>query len=127
VKKADGVAADPTIIPLLKPDRNALFVTVINLNVPLAIGITDPNRRGVANAIDRIKFGANGDGAKVFRELTALDDKGLADALEQIEGQIHASALQTAVLDADAFTEIARTQAAQARELPQNGSVRCWT
>jgi fibronectin-binding autotransporter adhesin len=127
MQNADVVSADPNVVPLLKEDRNALFVTLVNLNVPLAAPTADPNRRGVADAIDRIKFGATGDRAMVIKELTALDDAGLNAALEQIEGQIHASALQTAVLDADAFTEIARTQAGTAREPDQSGSVQFWT
>ena len=127
MQNADVVSLDPNVVPLLKQDKNALFVTLVNLNVPLAAPIADPNRRGVADAIDRIKFGATGDRATVIKELTALDDSGLNSALEQIEGQIHASAIQTAVLDADAFTEIARTQAGSARELDQSGSVHYWT
>src|SRR5262249_3607320 len=108
MQNTDVVTPDSTIIPLLKQDQNALFVTVINLNIPLVTGISDPSRRGVADAIDRIKFGATGDRATVIHELTALDDKGLNDALGQIEGQIHASVLQAAVLDADTFTDFAK-------------------
>jgi len=127
MQNTDVVTPDSTIIPLLKQDKNALFVTVINLNVPLATGISDPSRRGVADAIDRIKFGASGDGATVIHELTALDDKGLNDALAQIEGQIHASVIQAAVLDADAFTDFAKTQASQGREVGETGRVHWWT
>jgi len=127
MQNTDVVTGDPTVIPLLKQDKNALFVTVINLNVPLATGIDDPNRRGVATAIDRIKFGAGGDGATVIHELTALDDKGLNDALAQIEGQIHASVIQAAVLDADTFTDFAKTQASQGREIGEVGRLHWWT
>jgi uncharacterized protein with beta-barrel porin domain len=51
----------------------------------------------------------------------------LSQALEQLAGQIHASALQSAVIDADAFTEIARTEAAQARDVSANGNIHWWT
>ena len=129
MQNADVVSADPNVVPLLKEDRNALFVTLVNLNVPLATPTADPNRRGVADddRSDQSSALHRRSSATVIKELTALDDAGLNAALEQIEGQIHASALQTAVLDADAFTDIARTQAGTPREPDQSGSVHFWT
>jgi hypothetical protein len=127
LQNADVVTPDPTVIPILKHDQNDLIVTVLNLNVPLATATVGGNRGKVAGAIDRIKFGATGDLAFVIHELTALDDAGLNKALDQVGGQIHASALQTAVIEADALTEIARTQAGQAREVGESGQVHFWT
>jgi hypothetical protein len=115
---------DPAVIPVLNQNRNALFVTLLNLNVPLR-NVSGPTTISVADALDRSKFGAAGDGAFIVRELTALDDRGLADALEQIGGQLHATVLQTAVLDSEMLNDMVR-DAIQAREMEDVVDVRWW-
>ncbi|HVD93260.1 MAG TPA: autotransporter-associated beta strand repeat-containing protein, partial [Vicinamibacterales bacterium] len=115
---------DPNVIPVLNQNRNSLFVTLLNLNVPLR-SVSGPATVSVADALDRSKFGASGDGAFIIRELTALDDRGLADALEQIGGQLHATVLQTAVLDTEMLNDMVRDEI-QAREMEDIVDVRWW-
>lgn len=115
---------DAGVIPILKQDRNSLFVTLLNLNVPLR-RFAGPGTISIADAIDRSKFNAGGDGGLVIRELTALDDRGLQDALEQIGGQLHASVLQTAILDSENVTDLIRDQLS-AREMEDGDDVRWW-
>jgi autotransporter-associated beta strand protein len=115
---------DATVIPVLKQNRNSLFVTLLNLNVPLRT-VSGPTTISVADAIDRTKFGASGDAGFVIRELTALDDRGLVDALEQIGGQLHATVLQTAVLDTEMLNDMVRDEL-QAREMEDVADVRWW-
>ena len=93
---------------VLNQNRNNLYVTLLNLNIPLGGVVTTGNAGAVADAIDRTKFGATGDHAFVIHELTALNDQDLGDALEQISGQIHATVLQTAVVDSESITDSIR-------------------
>src|SRR6185503_3340890 len=95
---SDVITADANVVPVLKQDRNSLFVTLLNLNVPLGL-VSSPRTVSVADAIDRSKFGAGGDAQFVVRELTGLNDAALGNALEQIAGQLHPTVLQTAVID----------------------------
>ena len=117
-------SGDPGVIPILRQDRNSLFVTLLNFNVPLS-RFAGPGTVAIAEAIDRTKFNAGGDGGLVVRELTALDDAGLQRALEQIGGQLHASMLQTAVLDSETVTELIRDQLS-AREMEDGDDFRWW-
>lgn len=117
-------SADPGVVPVLKQDRNFLFVTMVNLKVPLR-SVATPRTVAIADAIDRTKFGATGDAAFVVGELTTLDDAHLQDALEQVGGQLHASVLQTAILDSESVTDLIRDQLS-ARELDEGEDFRWW-
>ena len=56
---SEVVTGDPTIVPVVKQDRNSLVITLLNFNVPLqSVG-----GGGVAAALDRSKFGLTGDAA----------------------------------------------------------------
>ena len=125
VTNSDVVTGDSAVVPVLNQSRNDLFVTLLNLHVPLGSVAKAPNLSGVAAAIDRSKFSVDGDAAFVVRELTALDDAGLNGALEQVGGQLHATVLQTAVLDAESIADLVRDQAA-ARDLDGSEDVRWW-
>jgi uncharacterized protein with beta-barrel porin domain len=92
--------------------------------VPLATD-SDARNRAVADAIDRSKHDASGDALTVVKELTALDRPGLNNALEQLGGELHASVLQTAILDADTITDLVRDQLS-ARELEEGNELRWW-
>jgi hypothetical protein len=98
----------PEFQSILTQDSRSLFVTLLNLQIPLAGIASTGNGAAVAGALDRTKLGATGDRAVVVRELTALDDKDLQDALSMISGEIHSSALHLAVLDSEAFTDLVR-------------------
>src|SRR4029079_18750661 len=100
---------DAGVIPTLRQDRNSLFVTLLNLNAPLRLA-AGPGTISVAEALDRTKIAAQGYAGAVVRELTALDDDALRAALEQIGGQLYASVLQTAILDAESVTDMVRDQ-----------------
>lgn len=109
---------DPVFIPYLRQDRNMLFVTLLNLGIPLSTSVTDPNAASVGAAIDKFKLGATGDQLTVVRELTGLDDAALNDALRQISGEAHASLLQFGIRDSEMATDIVRRQiSARRREI----------
>lgn len=108
----DATAVTPslTLVPLLTQDDRSLFVTLLNYQVPLAGEVTTPNAIAVGEAIDRIKMDATGDRAGAIRELVALDDAALDQALEQVAGELHASSVQLAVLESESFTDLIRSQ-----------------
>jgi hypothetical protein len=115
---------DALLVPYLKQDANSLYVTLLNLSIPLAPIPTNPNARSVATAIDRLKLDATGDRLDVVRELTALDNTALERALQVVSGEVHASGLQLAVLSTEAFTDIVRDQISERsrdREPGQSG------
>jgi autotransporter-associated beta strand protein len=119
----------PGYSAVLRADPNNLFVTWLNLQIPLTTGDFDPS--SVTGAIDRLKLEASGDLGFVIRELYALDDAALQDALKQISGEIHGSALQMAVIDSETFTDTIRRSLSQREEddgLPTYGleGVRWW-
>ena len=121
VQNTDVITGDTGVLPSLTLDRNSLFVTLLNLNVPLASVAGTP----VAAALDRSKFGLTGDAAFVIKELTALDDGKLRDALEQIAGELHASVLHTAIIDSETITDLIRDQLS-ARQLDDREDFRWW-
>ena len=103
-------AASPVagIVPVLKTGSNAMIVTLLNLNIPLAVTATSPNGTGVGQAVDRIKGNATGDLGVVVRELTALDDRSLALALQSLSGEVHASELRMTVDEGIAMSDLVR-------------------
>ena len=101
---------DPLIVPALKQDATSLYVTLLNLGVPLASSATAGNAAAAAAALDRTKHDLSGDRGFVIRELTALDDAELNDALVQIAGELHASSRHLAVRGSEAFTDMIRNQ-----------------
>ena len=121
---SEVITGDSGVRPVLKQDRNSLFVTMINLNVPLR-SVSGPRTITIADALDRTKFDAEGDAGFVIRELTALDDAALDNALEQIGGQLHATVLQTAVLDTEIVNDVVKEQL-QARDMEGITDVRWW-
>jgi autotransporter-associated beta strand protein len=121
---SDIRVAQDHVEPLLTQTPNALYVTLLNLNVPLATGAGSAHQ-AVADAIDRTKFDATGDAKLVVNQLTALDDAGLQDALEQIAGELHASVLQTAILDAETMSDVVRDQLSS-RELDSGNDFQWW-
>jgi len=121
---SDVAVTQPNVEPLLTQTQNSLYVTLLNLNVPLAID-AGPARKGVADAIDRSKFGATGDAATIIRELTALDAGGLQDALELLAGELHASVLHAAILDAETLADVVRDQLSS-REVEEGNDFRWW-
>jgi len=121
---SDIAVTQPNVEPLLTQTQNSLYVTLLNLNVPLAID-AGPGHKAVADAIDRTKFGATGDAATVVRELTALDASGLQDALELLAGELHASVLHTAILDTETLADVVRDQLSS-REVEDGNDFRWW-
>ena len=121
---SDIAVAQPNVEPLLTQTQNSLYVTLLNLNVPLAID-AGPARKNVADAIDRSKFGATGDAATIVHELTALETGALQNALELLAGELHASVLQTAILDAETLADVVRDQLSS-REVEEGNDFRWW-
>ena len=104
-----------TLEPWLTHNAPGLFLTVLNIDLPLAPFATTANGASLARVFDRLRPlrpGATGDLAAVARELTALDDPGLATALDAVSGEIHASASQLAALDGEAAADLIRGQLA---------------
>ena len=121
---SDVNIAQDNVEPLLTQTQNALYVTLLNLNVPLSTDGGTANK-AVADAIDRAKFEATGDARAVVRELTALDNAALPRALEQLGGQLHASVLHAAILDAETLNDVVRDQLAS-RELEEGSDFQWW-
>jgi fibronectin-binding autotransporter adhesin len=116
IQAAQGLTAtgfDSRIInavePVIRADPNALMVTVLDYNVPLAGAVTGTNAGSVGRAIDKIKIGATGDLAAVTRELTALPDRQLSDALTSLSGEVHASKLRLQAYDSQSMTDLIRS------------------
>jgi autotransporter-associated beta strand protein len=126
MQNSDVSSADPTVSIVLTPNPSNLIVTLLNLNIPLASVTTSVNATSVANVLDKLKFGATGDRAFVINELTALNDSQLNAALDQVAGQIHASAIQATVIDTDAFFELVRDEV-QMREEEEHDATHFWT
>src|SRR5579871_4781193 len=99
-------STDPSIDTVVTPVGNTLVLSLLDMNAPLAAAATTGNAVRAGAAIDRIKAGATGDLANVVRELTALDDGSLSSALAAAAGEIHASDVQMAALDAEAITDL---------------------
>lgn len=123
---------DRMFIPYLRQDSNALYVTMLNLGVPLTGIVTSGNGGAVAAAIDGFKLDAQGDRFNVVRELFALNDADLADALRQISGESHASALQVSIRGSELATDAIRSEiASRDRETGADASpsdtVHWWT
>ncbi len=113
---ATAASTAATLEPWLTRVPTTLFVTLLNTELPLEPFATTANGARVAHVIDRLgplRSGETGDLARVTRELTALDDPGLAAALDAVSGEIHASAVQLAALDAEAVTDVVRGELAE--------------
>jgi hypothetical protein len=110
-----ATSLDPVFLPYLRQDRNLLFVTLLNLGIPLSTSVTHPNAASVGAAIDKFKLGATGDHLTVVSELTGLDDAALNDALRQVSGEALASLLQFGIRDSEMSTDIVRRQIAGRR------------
>lgn len=65
--------------------------------VPLAVS---PNQHGVAQALDGVGSG------RVYDAVTALDDEGARDALDQLSGETHSTA-STVMIDANRYVRVA--------------------
>lgn len=105
-----GTSSDPQLRAILKQDRNMLFVTMLNLGIPLVTDVTNPNARSVSGVLDRLKEGATGDRLTVIEELTGLSDSELDAALRQISGEAHATFLQIGIRDSEAANDVIREQ-----------------
>ena len=110
VNNTDAETNDPLVVTLLTPRASSLYVTLLNFHVPLAGAATSPNAVAVAEAIDGLKAGAAGDLGQVVREVTALDDHALDDALRSIAGEVHGSSLFLSATESEAFTDLLRDQ-----------------
>ena len=104
--------ADPLLIPALRQDGTSLFVTLLNLRVPLRDAVTDRRFAPLGGALDILKQDMSGDRGFVIRELLALDDEMLNDAMRAIAGEIHATSRHVAVRSSEAFTDLVRSQLA---------------
>jgi autotransporter-associated beta strand protein len=130
---ATASTQNPLLLPSLRQDSNSLFVTLINLGLPLATAASTGNAASVATAIDQFKVNASGDVGFIARELSALDDGALNDALRLVAGEVHASSLQVAIRDGESFTDMIRNElAARDREsqgayFAQGQTVRWWS
>ena len=110
MQNTDAVTQDPLLVPVLTQDANSLYVTLLNFGIPLSVSASGPNGTSVGRVIDELKFGATGDLGTVIRELTALDEPALGDALGVIAGEVHSSSLQLAAIDGEAFADLVRDQ-----------------
>ena len=109
---AAAATTDAALWPWANSTKDTLLVTVLNSAVPLQPFATSTNGSAIGAAFDRLRPGATGDFLSVSRELTALDDAGLATALDDLAGEIHPSSVQVAALDGDTATNMVREELA---------------
>jgi autotransporter-associated beta strand protein len=109
VADATVTTQNPLLTSLLTQQDTSLFVTMLNLGVPLASAVS-PDLASVAGAVDQLKGDMTGDRGFVVRELLALDDEELNDAMRVISGQLHASNRHIAVRSSEAFTDLVRSE-----------------
>ena len=111
-----GSAAVTTSIASLDPTVTArgqsLVLTLLNTALPLAPFATTTSGTSVASAFDRLRPTATGDLAVVIRELTALDDAALGQALDATAGEVYATATVLAAFDGEAVTNVVRQELA---------------
>ena len=100
---------DPLLATMLTQRDTSLFVTVLNLGVPLASAVS-PNLASVAGAVDTLKADMTGDRGFVVRELLALDDAELNGAMQAIAGELHASNRHVVIRSAESFTDLIRSE-----------------
>jgi autotransporter-associated beta strand protein len=112
-----GFAGTPTVTsstaaiePYLTLDDDTLFVTLLNTEVPLQPFAATGNGWSIGGAVDRLRHDATGDLLHVTRQLTALDDAHLSQALDAVSGEIHASATQMAALDGESIVDVVRSE-----------------
>lgn len=133
VNGINATSPTPGIVPVLKSDPNYLYFTVLNENIPLGGIVSSGNAAGAGNAIDRVKLGASGDLAFVVRELTALDNTQLNNALRQISGELHATQLRLTADESLITTNLVRDSISDRQDDEQPGgrttgaqSIRWW-
>ncbi len=107
---ATAASTTAGLAPFLSQNSTTLFLTVLNKALPLQQQAVSENGLAVGGSLDRIKAASTGDLAHVVNQMTALDDASLGHALDQVSGEIHASANLLAAIDGDSVTDIVRTQ-----------------
>ncbi len=107
---ASATSSSPLLDPILTYTSDALFVTLLNYGSALQPHANTGNGWAVGGALDIIKVGATGDLLTVVRTLTAMPDPGAGRALDQISGEIHASATQLAVVDGESVMDVNRSE-----------------
>ncbi len=109
-----GTAAVGTDNPWLEAhlvsDGRTLVGALLDLGVPMTPAATTTNGRSVGVVLDRLARNAMADLRTVTRELAALDDAALADALDVVSGEVHASMLQAAAADSELAGDTVRAQ-----------------
>ena len=110
VTSTTGESSDPDLVPYLQQEDNLLFVTMLNLGIPLSRDVNSPNAKSVGEALEQFKENPTDDQLAVIRELTGLTDSELDDALRQISGEAHATFLQIGMRDSEAANDSIRRQ-----------------
>jgi autotransporter-associated beta strand protein len=108
VANASVSTANPQLVPAISRRDNSLFVTLLNLGVPLGTTVSDPQLASVATALDALKRDMSGDRGAVVTELLALDAAGFDAGLRQVAGELYASSRQLSVRSSEAFTDMVR-------------------
>jgi autotransporter-associated beta strand protein len=111
---------NPLLISALKQDGTSLFVTMLNLGVPLATAVS-PNFSSVGAAIDQMKGNLEGDRGVVVRELLALTDDELDDAMRIIAGELHASNQHIVVRSSEMFSDLIRSEMTEREHEAEEG------
>ena len=128
VVNTDARSARPDLATIVTSDRSNLYVTLVNYNLPLrSVVTTNPNAQSVAEMVDRIRVGANGDLDRVLKELSAINDDVLPDALRSVAGEIHESQIQLAAIDSLSITDMVRDNIAERGNPLELHELRWWT
>src|SRR6185503_14681536 len=104
--------ASTTLDSYASRNETMLFITVLRNDLPLQPTSTTGNGYAAGGAIDRLKATATatGDLRLVTRNLTALNDTGLALALDAVAGEIHAAATHLPALDGESVVDVVRSE-----------------
>jgi fibronectin-binding autotransporter adhesin len=108
-----------------------LVVTLLRTDIPLALYAVTANGAAVGSVVDRLRASTTGDLAAVTRELTALTDQQLGQALDALAGEIHPSTTQLAALESESVADLVRGElafrsAGASGEGSRSGQVRPW-
>lgn len=117
--QATARLTEPNLEGFLTTSGTTLFLTVLNPAVPLASAAGGANGAAAAGALDSMRAGATGDLRDVTRELAALGDAQLADALDQVAGEIHSTSLQVTAIESEAAADLVRSEGASRRASTQ--------
>src|SRR5262245_55152861 len=111
----NATTTSTSILPLLTQGQNSLLLTILSLKVPVTATATTKNGIAAGRGIDAVKqCTSNTDLCNVVKEVLALDQGSLDNALRELPGEIHATPTRLLVNDSRGTTGIVRSAGSDA-------------